>query len=312
MKTLRHICYTSHNEVMFRNAEDMNYAFNSLCSALYKTDSLCLAEVFISTHHHGCYLTSLPRELIHIQRTSYTKYFNNKYYRSGAFGEKSFFIQDIDGLRHQISAITYVLKNPVHHGICSTPYAYPYCSANAFFRKELGKDHSPRLLTAEQIRKLLPRLAEYDPSWKMGTDGVFLRESVLETAMVEGLYSTPQAFSYMLSRRSGEDWVKEQETDSVSCPPVTLQSIESPVLPDGPDRDDSLLRMLQNEKSRFSRSAMTDLQMCGIVDGELKSGHNPRTIYQLSHQEKIRLANDIYRRFHCGKEQIKRCLALNL
>lgn len=63
---------------MFRNVDDMNYAFNSLCSALYKTDSICLAEAFISTHHHGCYLTSLPRELMHIHRTSYTKYFNNK------------------------------------------------------------------------------------------------------------------------------------------------------------------------------------------------------------------------------------------
>ena len=188
---------------MFRNVDDMNYAFNSLCSALYKTDSICLAEAFISTHHHGCYLTSLPRELMHIHRTSYTKYFNNKYGRTGSLGEKGFFMQEIDGLRHQVSAITYVLKNPVHHGISATPFAYPYCSANAFFRKDLGKDFSPRLLTSEQIRMSLPRRAEFDPSWKMGTEGVFLRESVLETAMVESLYSTPQAFNYMLSRKSG-------------------------------------------------------------------------------------------------------------
>ena len=296
---------------MFRNADDMNYAFNSLCSALYKTDSICLAEAFISTHHHGCYLTSLPRELMHIHRTSYTKYFNNKYGRTGSLGEKGFFMQEIDGLRHQVSAITYVLKNPVHHGISATPFAYPYCSANAFFRKDLGKDFSPRLLTSEQIRMSLPRRAEFDPSWKMGTEGVFLRESVLETAMVESLYSTPQAFNYMLSRKSGEDWVKEQDMDSVSCPPVTLENIESPLFTGGLGKEDSLFHMLQNERSRFNRSVMTDLRLCEIVDMELASGKAPRTVYQLSNEEKICLANELYRRFHCGKEQIRRCLAMN-
>jgi hypothetical protein len=296
---------------MFRNADDMNYAFNSLCSALYKTDSICLAEAFISTHHHGCYLTSLPRELMHIHRTSYTKYFNNKYGRTGSLGEKGFFMQEIDGLRHQVSAITYVLKNPVHHGISATPFAYPYCSANAFFRKDLGKDFSPRLLTSEQIRMSLPRRAEFDPSWKMGTEGVFLRESVLETAMVESLYSTPQAFNYMLSRKSGEDWVKEQDMDSVSCPPVTLENIESPLFTGGLCKEDSLFHMLQNERSRFNRSVMTDLRLCGIVDMELASGKAPRTVYQLSNEEKICLANELQRRFHCGKEQIRRCLAMN-
>lgn len=311
MKTLKHLCYTSHGEVMFRNVDDMNYAFNSLCSALYKTDSICLAEAFISTHHHGCYLTSLPRELMHIHRTSYTKYFNNKYGRTGSLGEKGFFMQEIDGLRHQVSAITYVLKNPVHHGISATPFAYPYCSANAFFRKDLGKDFSPRLLTSEQIRMSLPRRAEFDPSWKMGTEGVFLRESVLETAMVESLYSTPQAFNYMLSRKSGEDWVKEQDMDSVSCPPVTLENIESPLFTGGLGKEDSLFHMLQNERSRFNRSVMTDLRLCGIVDMELVSGKAPRTVYQLSNEEKICLANELHRRFHCGKEQIRRCLAMN-
>ncbi len=296
---------------MFRNVDDMNYAFNSLCSALYKTDSICLAEAFISTHHHGCYLTSFPRELMHIHRTSYTKYFNNKYGRTGSLGEKGFFMQEIDGLRHQVSAITYVLKNPVHHGISATPFAYPYCSANAFFRKDLGKDFSPRLLTSEQIRMSLPRRAEFDPSWKMGTEGVFLRESVLETAMVESLYSTPQAFNYMLSRKSGEDWVKEQGMDSVSCPPVTLENIESPLFTGGLGKEDSLFHMMQNERSRFNRSVMTDLILCGIVDMELASGKAPRTVYQLSNEEKICLANELHRRFHCGKEQIRRCLAMN-
>ena len=310
MKTLTHICYTSHDEVMFRNKEDMDYAFNSLCSALYKTGSLCLAEAFISTHHHGVYITSCPRELMRIHRISYTMYFNQKYGRSGPLGERGFFVQDIYGIRHQITALSYVLKNPVHHGICQTPFAYPYCSANAYFREELGKDVHPRLLTPEQIRQALPRRAEYDPSWKMGVEGVFLRESVIETAMVEGLYATPQAFNYMLARKSGEDWIKEQEMDPIPLPPVTLETIESAMLSQEKAKDDSLFGMLRNEKSRFGSSEMTDIRLCGIIDGELTSRKPPRTIYQISRQEKTELANSLYRHFHCSTKQIRRCLVI--
>ena len=310
MKALKHICYTSHNEVMFRNKEDMDYAFNSLCSALYKTGSLCLAESFISTHHHGCYITSCPRDIMRIHRISYTMYFNQKYGRSGPLGEKGVFIQEIDGIRHQIAALSYVLKNPVHHGISQTPFAYPFCSANAYFREELGKNTNPRLLTQEQIRQVLPRRAEFDPSWKMGVEGVFLRESVVEPAMVEGLYATPQAFNYMLARKSGEDWVKEQDMDAVPFPPVTLETIESAAMPEGEERDDSLFGMLRNEKSRKGPSSMTDLRLCGIIDAELASMKGHKTLYQINRYERTELANTLYRRYRCSTRQISRCLAM--
>ena len=311
MKTLKHICYTSHDEVMFRNEEDMNYAFNSLCSALYKTGSLCLAEVFITTHHHGNYITSCPRELMRLHRISYTRYFNNKYGRSGQLGEKGFFMQETDGIRHQIAALSYVLKNPVHHGISVTPFAYPYCSANAYFRKELGKDITQRLLTPEQVRKVLPRRAEFDPSWKMGTDGVFLRESVIETAMVESLFATPQAFNFMLARKSGEDWVKEQDADAVPFPPVTLDIVESAILVKDPDREGCILDMLRNERSRYGFQEMTDLRLCEVIDRELASRNTPRTVYQLSRQEKADFGNELYRRYRCNPKQIRRCLVID-
>ena len=310
MKTLKHLCYTSHKEVMFRNVKDMDFAFNSLCSALCKTGSTCLAEAFITTHHHGCYYTDCPGEMLRIHRTSYAMYFNHKYGRSGPLGEEGFFIQEIDGIRHQTAALSYVLKNPVHHGITATPFAYPFCSANAYFRTELGKEITSRLLTPEQIRKALPRRAEYDPSWKMGVEGVFLRESVIETEIVEGLFATPQAFNYMLSRKSGEDWIKEQEKDESGGPPVTLETMESAVLSGEDANGKTILDMLKNERSRFGAAPMTDMQLCGIIDSRLAAGNTPRTIYQLSPAERNTLANDLYRTYHCGINQIKRCLAI--
>ena len=32
-----------------------------------------------------------------------------------------------------------VQTNALHHGVVSIPYAYPHCSINAIFRKEMGK-----------------------------------------------------------------------------------------------------------------------------------------------------------------------------
>ena len=197
------ICYASHQEVLFRSEADMNTAFNSLCSALYKTGSRCLAETFMSNHHHGCYDTKCPGELMRISRDSYTRYFNEKYERRGMLGEKGIYYVVVEGLRHLLAALTYTLRNCVHHGVEASPFAYPYSSINAYFRKELGKASSDSiLLTPAQIRATLPRRAVFDPSWKMGPEGVFLRESVVAVSIVEAAYATPQAFNYMMGRKS--------------------------------------------------------------------------------------------------------------
>ena len=181
---------------MYRNAADMNRSFNTLCSALHKTGSRCLAENDLPNHHHGCYETECPAELIQIKRQAYGHYFNEKYDRKGTLGDPGYFILELQGIRHLLAALSYSIKNTVHHGITATPFEWPYCSANAFFRKELGKMFVPDvLLTPAQIERALPRRASFDSRWQMGVEGVFLRESVIETALVENLYATPQSFN---------------------------------------------------------------------------------------------------------------------
>ena len=107
-----HLCFTSHKEVMYRNEEDMKRAFNCLCSALYRTGSRCLAENDLPNHHHGCYETECPGDLVQIRRQSYTRYFNEKYDRKGPLGDKGYFAAEIQGLRHKLTAISYTLGEP--------------------------------------------------------------------------------------------------------------------------------------------------------------------------------------------------------
>jgi len=306
-----HLCFTSHNEVMYRNAEDMNTAFNSLCSALYKTGSKCLAEAFITTHHHGTYYTEYPFELARTARISYTHQFNAKYDRKGPLGDPGYYIATLEGTQHLLTALIYIIRNVVHHGIAATPFSYPFCSANAYFREELGKNYTPDLLLSPaQIQKILPRRAMFDPSWKMGVEGVFLRESVLEVSLVENLFATPQAFNYLLSRKSSADWYKEQEQDGNGVPPITLEDMEKAVIQFAPSREKTVTEMLQNEKARFGRSRMTDLKLCEVIDTEYVPRYSAQSVYQLTGKMKTTIANELYRRFHCSVPQISRCLAI--
>ena len=306
-----HLCYTSHKEAMFRNDEDMKRSFNCLCSALYRTGSRCLAENDMPSHHHGCYQTECPGDLIQIKRQAYTHYFNEKYGRKGPLGDSGFFSLVLEGLRHTLAALSYTIKNTVHHGITSTPFEWPYCSANAYFRKELGKLYVPELLLSPaQIEAALPRRAQFSPEWKMGVEGVFLRETVIETSVVENLYATPKAFNYLVTRQSGDDWSKEQEADGNGLPPITLESFEELVLRRSASREQTITEMLRNERARHAPLGMNDLQLCEIIDNQYVPRYQAMSVYQLSSSQKNAIASDLYRRRLAGEAQIRRCLAM--
>lgn len=296
---------------MYRNDEDMKHAFNCLCSALYKTESRCLAENDMPSHHHGCYETECPGELIQIRRQSYTHYFNEKYDRKGPLGDPGYFAMVLDGLQHKLAAISYTVKQSVHHGITATPFEWPYCSANAYFRKELGKLYVPDLLlTPAQIEAALPRRAQFSRKWMMGVEGVFLRESVIETDLVENLYATPKAFNYLVTRLTGEDWSKEQEADGNGLPPITLESFEELVLQRAVSREQTISEMLRNEKARGTPLGLNDLQLCDMIDNQYVPRYRARTVYQLSEREKNSIATEIYRRHLASEAQIRRCLVM--
>lgn len=304
-----HICFTSHQEVMYRNEEDMKRSFNALCSALHKTGSRCLAENDLPNHHHGCYETEHPAELVQIKRQAYTHLFNEKYDRKGPLGDPGYYILELQGIRHILTALSYTNRNTVHHGITATPFEWPYCSANTYFRKELGKLYVPDvLLSPAQIEQTLPRRATFDPKWKMGVEGVFLRESVIETSLVENLYATPQAYNYLVTRKSGEDWYKEQEADGNGLPPITLESIESLVLQYAADRKQSIADMLRNEHARHATARMTDLQVCELIDTRYVPKYRTFSVYHLTDGQKNAIANDLYRQYRLGPAQIRRCL----
>ena len=302
MKKTYHLCLSAGEEVLFRDLEDYNRGFNCFAIALYKTVSSGLVESFMSTHRHQLVQTEAPTDLMYFFRMSYSMYFNRKYHRSGKLGEKNHFTMEVVGYHHILAASSYVLRNALHHGISPIPYAYPHCSANAIFMKEMGKSPCQRLIDPRHYRRFIGKNAEYPASYKMNESGVFLRESVLDIPQVENLFVTPRAFNWYMSRKSSEEWEAEQGKDKNGKAPINIATIESGVITESTEK----MLIYENGKTDYRRPS--DIDICTEIDRNILPKYGKTSVYMLTRQEKQQIAEHLYRNLHIGERQIRRCL----
>lgn len=289
---------------MFRDLEDYYRGFNCFAIALYKTNSTGLVESFMSTHMHILIQADSPKDFMMRFRMLYTMYFNKKYGRYGKLGEKQHFTMEVVGYHHMLAAMSYILRNALHHGVAPIPYAYPHCSANAIFMREMGKRPEENLLPQKSHYKYLGRTAEYPESYKMSESGVFLRDSVLDIPQVENLYVTPRMFNFYMTRKSSEEWEAEQGKDKNSSPLINIQSIENGV------NTDSIEKLLVFENGKADYRKLSDIDLCTDIDRNILPKYGKGSIYQLSVKEKTQIANSLYGTRHLSSEQIRRCLAI--
>ena len=303
MKKTYHLCLSAGNEAMFRDLEDYHKGFNYFALALHKTGSTGLVESFMSTHTHQLVQTANPEEFMRCFRQPYSMYFNHKYHRSGKLGENVHFTMEVVGYHHKIAAASYVLRNALHHGIAPLPYAYPHCSANSIFRKEMGKFLDENILPKRRHSRFLSRRAEYPSSYKMSESGIFLRETVLDIPQVENLFVTPRAFNFYMSRKSSEEWEAEQSKDGNGMSAINISAIEKGV------PIHSIERMLVFENGKADYRKISDIELCTSLDDLVRKQYGQPSVYMLSEMQKQTIAEDLYRRLHIGESQIRRCLA---
>lgn len=302
MKKTYHLCLSAGDEIMFRDLEDYNRGFNCFALALYKSNSTGLVESFMSNHFHLMIQTEDPKEFMYNMRQPYSKYFNRKYCRNGRLGEKHHFQLEISGLHHHLAAMSYTLRNALHHGVSPIPYAYPHSSVNSIFRKEMGKTSDERLIPQKSYYRYIGRRAEYPSSYKMNKNGLFLRESVLDIAQVENMFVTPRSFDYYMGRKTSEDWQKEQSKDNLQIPPVRLEDIEAGA------RMQTLEAMMINENGKGNYRKISDIDLCIEIDQFILPEFGKGSIYLLSDQEKRKIAELLFRKYHINEMQIRRCL----
>lgn len=304
MKKTYHLCLSAGDEVMFRDLEDYHRGFNCFAMALQKTGSTGLVEAEMSTHMHQLIQTADPGEFMYCFRQSYSMHFNHKYQRKGRLGEEQHFTMEVVGYNHTTAAASYTLRNAVHHGVAPTPYAYPHCSANAIFRREMGKFLDEKLLPARSYSKYIGKRAKAPEGYKMTESGVFTRESVLDIPQMESLYGTPRAFNFYMTRKSSEEWEAEQKKDGNLLQPVNLQLIEK-----GVSMQD-LKKMIHLEGGKADYRKISDIDLCTELDDLARKRYGKHSVYQLSLKEKQEIAEHLYRVRHIDEAKIRRCLVL--
>ena len=290
-------------ELICRTDEDYFRLFNCIAIAAYETDTILLADAEMSTHTHIGVRAEKPYMMIERAWLLYTRYFNNKYRRQGRLGEKTPFVLELDGLHHILAAICYILRNPLHHGLSLTPFGYAHSSANTYFSKELGKFNHEELLSEKHSRRYLPRLNDYPSGYKMTKSGIYLRDTVIDTAEVENMFVTPRSFLYYMNRISGEEWKKEQEKDENKQPPVTLDVIEKGI------NVQSVDRMLINESGRLKYRNLSDIELCTIVDTEVIPNAGKVSVYELTSSEREMIIRHLCQAYSISEAQARRCLA---
>lgn len=304
MKKTYHLCLSAGDEVLFRDLEDYHRGFNYFAIALHKTGSTGLVESFMSTHSHKLVQTEDPAEFMHCLRLPYSMYFNRKYHRKGKLGEHTHFTMEVVGHHHILAAASYILRNALHHGIAPIPYAYPHCSANAIFMKEMGKSPCTDLLHPRYYRRFIGKTAEFPDRYKMSKSGVFLRETVLDIPQMEYMFATPRAYNWYMTRKSSEEWEKEQEQDKTATSPVNLSAIENGV------QTERIEQMLIYESGKANYRKPSDIEICTEIDRNILPRFGKASVYLLTRQEKQEIARHLYKNYHLSENQIRRCLAM--
>lgn len=314
MRKTYHISLSStEDELLFRSEADLTRGFNYLATAILETDSRLLADGVLTTHLHFLAQTDRPKEVITKVRYSLSRFFNAKYERRGMWGERNPFILEVDGFHHTLAALNYVNRQALHHGLAFTPFGYRHCSANAFFRKHLGKE-DPSLLSADQRYKYLPSRVSLPENYRMDASGLLLREDILETAHVESLYGTPRNFLYQMNKIGDEKGMQDQRAENSSSPLITLELIEQGI----PDNDIS--QLLRNESGKHNPNRISDLELCQLIDEtyvpRMVRGSDAPSIYQVDHARRVALYEHLQKSLWntCKKYatdgQLRRCLCL--
>ena len=303
MRKTCHLCLSSHDEVMYRSEADLIIGFNCLAIAVLETESRLLAEGFLSTHNHSLVQTDNEKELAFRSRYAYSRYFNTKYKRRGRLGEKEFFILDIEGLHHTLAALNYVNRQGLHHGLATTPFEYMHCSANAFFRKELGKDFEPKLMADSKRNRYLPSNVYLPSKYRMDESCLLLREDIIDIAYVKQLYISPRSFLLQMNKVTDPRDLEEQRKEN-DTPPVTMDAIETGV----PDYDANTARHC--EYGKVDRSRMTDIELCTLIDVRIiPDGQGERTtIYDLPLFKRERINEWLLKESRRGRYDRKNCI----
>ena len=307
MKNFYHICLTAHSEVLLRSPEDVALTTNLSALAAYRSGTELLADSQMSTHLHENVFSENPGRFAKSQEISITKAFNSRHSRRGQLFDGEPFILQIHGPQHMQMALNYTLRQGLHHGQSETAFDYPWSTCNYLFQQERGvQEIKAAYKTRSDLRKFLPKNADFPDYWKADENGILLRNTFEQLSIVENWYGTAKNFTFSMMRKTSEEWLAEQNKDLNKEQIITLDLIEQGYSPE------EISKMFAREgNSKLAFRGMSDMELCMLIDNQLIQRFKVDSVYCLTQKQKWNLAEELRHDFGIRSEkQISRCLAM--
>lgn len=300
---LYHLCFTSHQEVICRNHSDYVRLFNCLAQAIINSNSQLIACNIMSNHLHMAVITDNTGRLIQRIRSSYTQMFNDIYRRIGMLGDPKYFSLLLVGRIHISAALSYILRNPVHHNVCANPFAYPYSPIQLYFNNHRKSSAKADMgLSFARSKKTIreKNAVPYDICFDV--HGMIDMASVVSTDILEGYFGSYRAFQYGLTRNDYDRWQEEQEKEHHNTDPITLLSIEPHI------SSETIGKMTNQNLSWIRENEVTDLELCAMIDNFFLSDFHKNSYTELTDSDKIKIARKIQENMRISPWQLGRCL----
>ncbi len=303
MKRLMHLCFTSKHEVLCRNPRDYKMMISRIAQSALRNDTGVLAYAVMSNHVHLVVQTEKEAKFIKTLRSSYTQSFNHLYKRKGSFGEEGFYRLELEGIQHQQDAITYVLQNPWHHKVTDNPFDYPYSSMNLYYRRN-HLEQPPYSADRDKNKRLLNRNVSINAPVEYGPSGMIIPESFMQLRMVENIFGTYTSFHMLTHRKNYKEWKDKQLHENGASSIVNFHSVE-PLL------TKAQIQAIEENPYRWRKGKnLTDIEICGIIDGKILRKYKCETYTQLHPHDKKSITATLLAQYpyKITEEQLLRCL----
>lgn len=329
-ESLFHIVLSSQTEVICRDRHDYIFLENQIGASARKSNISVLAYAVMSNHTHIAAACTDTTGFILRIKTGYTRYFNRKYGRAGQLISYTY-CEKVCGYLRQRIMISYILRNPMHHGVCETPFQYPFSSISTYFPDALSpirtKDTKGTIMdhyrkkgdkksgrepmsviqaTDENMKNSQPE--EYFASrdgrkaLKLPADstGRIKLDYMVNAGRVEYLFRTSRNFIHSMNRWNTEDWEREQANAKLTDGIVSLETSEPTCA--------HLEREMRGYENGSFRIHMNDLELCQYIDMKLLPRMKIPSYILIGNDRKKLIAQMLKDRFHVSTEQAMRCL----
>ncbi len=281
-----HLCNLS-QKVIFRNKEDYYNAINRLAACAYEASTEVWAYAIMSTHLHLIVKTDDIDKFTKAFCQTISRTINHKY---NSHIRVSLSKRALNDKGEILTAVNYVLKNPMHHQVAEVAFTYPYSSAYLYFRDKIRMEDSllcpawmvtpqrPSEIGTRVYRKLFGK--HVLPEKYLITNGVVIQpESFVNVRIIEMLYESVRSFLYNMNKPLKEElemFGQNTEFDNYSDSAVSL----------------------------FGK--LTDIKVCEIIDDYV----SPRPYTQMTSEERIKITAILHKK-SVSIYQIERCLQDN-